>query len=994
MMLFSLPLFFLAILMVFLDPSEAAVIRVPDDYESLQTAIDSAAAGDTVLISPGRYQERITFRGRNITVASRYLLQRDVRFIRETIIDGNEEGRVVSFINGEGRACRLVGVTVTGGLTNYGGGIYIRGSSPTLERIVITGNEATNNGGGVYATAESSPLLNFVTIVNNSAQGNGGAVWTFGNSNLTITNSILYFNNPTNLQAQVLQVSFTDVQGGYEGEGNIDEDPLFVNRNGGDFLLRGDSPCIDAGDPNAPRDPDGSRADMGALFYTRVPIISVNPDGLDFGQVTLGHQEVAQVEVANIGQNLLIGEAPFIEPEDAPFRIGEGEEAYELQPGDNLFIQIVFEPQDTGLFEGNLILLTNDPEHQRVEVSLRGVGIPPYPRIELSTDELLFGGVPLRELRTETIWIYNRGEANLTLDTLYLEGNGEGWFNLPQERPHPIAPGDSDRIDVSCRPTGFGERSVTLHILTNDPRTPHLTIPIFSVGIAPPPHFRFVNNTGSNHSILVLSAMVDDDTLSFGSEIGVFDHEGNCYGASLWLRDRVGLVAWGDNIMTEEQDGFEEGDTLYFRFYDLENDTELVAEVELVEGDRVYQENGLSVVRLTATREEEGGGGEERVGFTLRMNSGWNLISSPAMPQVRDVRALWRPLVERGSLVIIKDGSGRFYAPSYGFSNMLPWDFRYGYLAKLTRNDTLFIEGPLADEETPIPCREGWNTIAYLPQASLTAQVAFANIRNQLEMVKDGSGRFYVPRLGFSNMLPLRQGLGYLAKVTQNLNLVWNVPRGMPEGQSTPEIMVRELHPAHYQFTPQSPYNMSLLISSALYPYDWKEIVVKGESGGVAGLISISEGPPWGVAVWERPSDEPSENGAEEGELLTLWAWDGVKETLMEVKWLEGDGRYHRDGLAVVSVSEPAIPPSFHLTITPNPFNNQTVVRFWSEERGDYQYEVIDIRGRVVMSNSYLKAEKGVNTLIIMGDHLSAGVYLLNLKTARGTLTAKMAVVK
>jgi hypothetical protein len=43
-------------------------------------------------------------------------------------------------------------------------------------------------------------------------------------------------------------ISYCDVQGGWEGVGNIDADPLFVDPDNGDYRLSPGSPCIDAGD--------------------------------------------------------------------------------------------------------------------------------------------------------------------------------------------------------------------------------------------------------------------------------------------------------------------------------------------------------------------------------------------------------------------------------------------------------------------------------------------------------------------------------------------------------------------------------------------------------------------------------------------------------------------------------------------------------------------------------------------------------------------------
>ena len=62
-------------------------------------------------------------------------------------------------------------------------------------------------------------------------------------------------------------------------EGNIHDDPMFANIQNEDFNLQSNSPCIDAGDPDLDgdgiehsfdsddQDLDGTRLDMGALYY-------------------------------------------------------------------------------------------------------------------------------------------------------------------------------------------------------------------------------------------------------------------------------------------------------------------------------------------------------------------------------------------------------------------------------------------------------------------------------------------------------------------------------------------------------------------------------------------------------------------------------------------------------------------------------------------------------------------------------------------------------
>jgi len=64
-----------------------------------------------------------------------------------------------------------------------------------------------------------------------------------------------------------LSIMYSDFVGGFAGTGNIDADPLWVDAGNGDYHLLPASPCIDTGDPSSPLDPDGTRADMGAIPF-------------------------------------------------------------------------------------------------------------------------------------------------------------------------------------------------------------------------------------------------------------------------------------------------------------------------------------------------------------------------------------------------------------------------------------------------------------------------------------------------------------------------------------------------------------------------------------------------------------------------------------------------------------------------------------------------------------------------------------------------------
>jgi len=150
------------------------ILKVPAQYPSVQKAIDAAQASDTVLVSPGIYNENIDFRGKAITV-------RSTAGARLTTLDPDAGGSVVVFRNGEGRSSVLEGFTVTGGTGTFdfgwvsGGGLFCKDSSPTIRDNVITGNVVSGLGGGIYITGvNAAPMVTRNVISRNQAMGGGG----------------------------------------------------------------------------------------------------------------------------------------------------------------------------------------------------------------------------------------------------------------------------------------------------------------------------------------------------------------------------------------------------------------------------------------------------------------------------------------------------------------------------------------------------------------------------------------------------------------------------------------------------------------------------------------------------------------------------------------------------------------------------------------------------------------------------------------------------
>ena len=336
------------------DGSEA------NPFATIQTAIDSASDGDTVLVAAGTYNENINYNGKNIIVGSLYLTTQDTSYISSTIIGGDSSGSIVLFESFEDSTAVLNGFTFQNIIINSGDElqtiININESSPKIinnrfdnfylfqdvesaviycenSNSLIMNNEFTNGsvgngyvlGGfilsknsnvtiknnriengyvgfaepsGYIVSVNSDNIIESNVIINPSmgycvicaaisildgsncilrnnfifqAYGDGyGAVVasqsqyvshnnTFvsnssGYANLSsdgiVSNDIIYgSSNAVYLDGNsTIQVSYSDIEGGWEGVGNIDANPLFCNPDSSDYTIAENSPCVGTGE--------------------------------------------------------------------------------------------------------------------------------------------------------------------------------------------------------------------------------------------------------------------------------------------------------------------------------------------------------------------------------------------------------------------------------------------------------------------------------------------------------------------------------------------------------------------------------------------------------------------------------------------------------------------------------------------------------------------------------------------------------------------------
>jgi len=312
--------------LVFALQLSATIINIPADQPTIQVGIDVAVEGDTVLVAPGTYFENISILQKDdihIIGSGADVTTIDGNENGHVVVFNVASGSICDFTitnsgNDPGYSCGVFtsqsSVIIEDDIITYNhGGIFASSSSD----VFIHNNKIINNTGyKTIAINSSTGYISYNLIANNLRHGIYNDSWSSvtllnntidGNNenfgvllkptvphivrNNIITNFALgiYLVSTEQSPVPLVDIAFNDVWnntafnyleeyyiGAYlysqpflpqPGTGEINVDPLFMDPLYGDYHLQPDSPCIDAGDPNSPFDPDETITDIGCFFH-------------------------------------------------------------------------------------------------------------------------------------------------------------------------------------------------------------------------------------------------------------------------------------------------------------------------------------------------------------------------------------------------------------------------------------------------------------------------------------------------------------------------------------------------------------------------------------------------------------------------------------------------------------------------------------------------------------------------------------------------------
>ena len=214
------------------------------------------------------------------------------------------------------------------------------------------------------------------------------------------------------------------------------------------------------------------------------PVIEVTPAALSFIDAEVGAPEEDLFTISNAGgADLNISNMQLVGSEAFSFtQLGNPI----LTPGQSSDVYVTYTPSVEGAEdEGSIIITSNDPDNQMIEVPLNGVVAQDLPVLQINPLVMDLGNQGVGSVTTGTFELESVGELPVTLNTFYLTGTQ--FSILPNESwPITLSPGETTTVDVSFEPDTTGTFSEVFTVDCDEPASdPTATINGSATGSAP-----------------------------------------------------------------------------------------------------------------------------------------------------------------------------------------------------------------------------------------------------------------------------------------------------------------------------------------------------------------------------------------------------------------------------------------------------------------------------------------------------------------------------
>lgn len=855
----------------------------------------------------------------------------------------------------ENASFEMDGGMISGNHAAGGGAISmtVNTGTSTVRKVAIVDNEGYW-GAAYYGTAFPMVFEN-VTFSGNGYGQQGASLFEMRSrrATLNIGNSIL-FDNPSRLfrfwnnedRTDTLVIDYCLIQGGEDsiranqyvvldyGDHNFDADPLFVDPDNSDYSLTENSPCIDAGDPESERDPDGTHADVGAIYFHQIierdPVVITVPGDFPTIQQAIDaaqNDDTVIVDQGNYRENInfngrmITVASRFLnsnDPEDIRNTIIDGggnAETVRFGRAENNTSRLIgfTITGGNGLEGGGIFCLRASPTIAYCviagnEAQEGGGGIyiygsnPHLNNVTIVSNHSQRGGGG----------IHLRNAANAALNNSILYHNEPNAVEVSADRDqcfiylrYSIVEGDSDGFVLNGN--GFFnmvEGNIDANPLFVDPENGDYRLSENSPCIDAGEEGLDPDIDGSPGDIGALAFVHLPEIVLFHTSLR---RGWGLVGASIVFPDLSMPVIWQRQVETDrlflvkDQDG---------RFFAPRSNFNNIPEWVFWQG-YAYKMDEADTLRTEGILIDPA--------TPIPLREGWSIISYFPRDTVLSVSAFSEIADD---IFLVKDENGRFFHPRYGYHDLVYINPGKGYKIRMLRARELV-----------------WGRDPEMAAQKLQID-PFAGVAPRFEPANTGNNMSVLVSYSFDREIDLaKNDAHYIELAAFNTN-------GLAVG-----------------------YGRALLTESPV-------------------LI--------GLAVWGDDPTTGHFDGCRNGEPFTIRGWIYGEETDVDVTWQGGEPLYKTDRFLYGEAnSDGIIPSTFALgTPFPNPFNSTVRISYQTPVADEISLKIYDLAGRETAIIAMGRMQAGYHQAVWKAENEPSGIYFCRMEAGSFSQSVKLLLVR
>jgi hypothetical protein len=476
---------------------------------------------------------------------------------------------------------------------------------------------------------------------------------------------------------------------------------------------------------------------------------------------------------------------------------------------------------------------------------------------------------------------------------------------------------------------------------------------------------------------------IDGEPLSEGDWIGVFyiDDAGNpkCGGATRWNEsNNVAVIAYGDDITTQEKDGFATGEQIHWKIFDCSERNEYSAyatyDIASPDYDGLFQPFGLSNLLSL----------ESALCQLNYFASGWNGVSLHVEPINPSVENIFSSFTDN---YVIMQNLTSVYWPTIPVNTIGTWDVMSGYAIKFSSDVNIEVCGTeLSSRELTLS--PGWHYLPVLSECPVSIADIFDPFIDDIVLVKELIGtEVYWPELNIFSLQELIPGTAYSIKTSTELTLIY--PECDKQGTSINHRTTNKVNSVWGEVQLMPGTHVVSIPGEVVDEFSPSDQIGVFDAGGTCfGVHEFSDSKtPTALLINGDDLESAEKDGFNENESLEFRHWKAAtgEEALLEVSFdqsMPNTGLvFNNNGLSAITGIESLttgladLINNTDVNICPNPAKDEFLLSIINKNFSTARLTIYNLNGQMADAREISKR----NTTIDIGN-LLPGIYILNIQ--------------